>query len=93
MCHGISWALESGRLSGQSGRRVQPSGKLPVVCLTLSGRRPKPCGYRRPLFLRCFDGVLDGCVFFEFDIVKLAIDPFDPADVDILYDVPCVGVD
>ena len=45
------------------------------------------------LLLRCFDWVLDGCVFFEFDIVKLAVYAFDPTDVDILYDVPCVWVD
>src|ERR1700761_8959989 len=38
-------------------------------------------------------GILDGIELREFDVVKLAVDLLDLADVDVLHDVTRLGVD
>src|SRR6516225_2988820 len=96
------------RLRGRAGVGVLPQRTLPVWGEPPPGasRRPPPqagevsraCGMRpwmtrfRASFLRLAD-ILDGLERLELDVVELAIDLLDLADVDVLHDVAGLRID
>ena len=75
--------------------RVYPNGSaIAARQAHAAGRGRAIAGVPQVLFrLRELGRVVDGIEFLELYVVEIAVNPFDPPDIDILDDVTSIGID